>query len=68
MLKGRKSLIVVLWKGKLVLQQNKAVCKLGAEGVNTIVIFRCKRFQMVNSSRGILFIQVSRVTQHVCKL
>jgi hypothetical protein len=42
-LKDRKSLIVVLWKGKLVLQQNKAVCKLGAEGVNAIVIFRCKR-------------------------
>ena len=56
MLKSRKSLIVVLWQGKLVLRQNKTVCKLGAEGVNAMVIFRCERLLMFNSSRSTLFI------------
>jgi hypothetical protein len=67
-LKSRKSLIVVLWQGKLVLRQDEAVYKLGAEGVNAMVIFRCERLLIFNSSSSTLFVEVSSVTQRVCRV
>jgi hypothetical protein len=52
--------MVVRWQGKSVSRQNKSVYKLGAEGVNVMVIIRWERLQKLNSSHSTLFIQFPR--------